>query len=328
MTILRYGALGLALLVAACALFTQIYAWWIERTYPPTGRFVTVPGGRLHYRETGPTQGQVLGTIVLLHGASSNLEEAMLGLGTHLVGRYRVIAFDRPGHGWSDRIGGDGAARPDRQAAVLADGMRQLGVKDAVVVGHSFSGSIIPNLALDHRDVTGAILELSGVTYPWPDGAIDWHYTAATSWLGWVFTRTVTTPVGLLLLKPGASSSFAPQPLPPGFLEASRIRLIFRPSVFQANAEDVAELNRAVIEQSPRYKDIRVPATVMGGEADRIVWTDLHVRSFAAAVPGAKLVTLPGVGHMPQYTQPERVIREIEALAEQVARAGKKAAAQ
>ena len=187
MAILRYGLIGLGLIVGSLALFTQVYAWWIEKTYPPTGRFVDVTGGRLHYREAGPADGG-RGTIVLLHGASSNLEEAMLGLGNRLSDHYRVVAFDRPGHGWSDRIDGSAAARPDRQAAILAEGLGRIGVHGAVVVGHSWSGSILPNLALDHRDVTAAILDLSGATHPWPGGKVDWYYGLATSWVGWLFT--------------------------------------------------------------------------------------------------------------------------------------------
>ncbi|MET0743217.1 MAG: alpha/beta hydrolase [Microvirga sp.] len=318
MAILRYGLLGLGLTLSAAALFTQVYAWWIERTYPPTGRFVEVTGGRLHYREAGPADGG-RGTIVLLHGASSNLEEAMLGLGDRLSARYRVVAMDRPGHGWSDRIDGVAAARPDRQAAILAEGLGRIGVHDAVVVGHSWSGAILPNLALDHRDVTAAILDLSGATHPWPEGKVDWYYSAATSWVGWLFTRTITTPVGLILFRKAASSSFQPQIMPADFPEKARLPLIFRPHVFDANAQDVAGLYRAVAEQSPRYDQIRMPTTVIGGDADGIVWTNLHSRAFAAAVPGARLIILPGVGHMPQYAQPDLVIREIEALAETVA---------
>src|SRR5690349_7947286 len=96
-------ALGLLaailLLAAAGAAFTYAYAWFVGRRYPPTGRFIEVEGSKLHYRDVAP-EGPPRGTVVLLHGASSNLVESMLGLGSHLARRYRVLAFDRPGHGW------------------------------------------------------------------------------------------------------------------------------------------------------------------------------------------------------------------------------------
>ena len=55
------------LLLASGAAFTYLYAWCIERRFPPTGRFVEVEGCRLHYREEGPEAAR--GTVVLLHGA-------------------------------------------------------------------------------------------------------------------------------------------------------------------------------------------------------------------------------------------------------------------
>src|SRR3712207_1485961 len=141
MSLLLLAVLVPVLLLAAGATFTSVYAWTIERRFPPTGRFITVDGCRLHYREEGPEEGPSRGTIVILHGASSNLVESMLGLGTALSRHYRVIAIDRPGHGWSERRQGLSEAEPARQAALMADALRQLGVQNAVVVGHSWSGT-------------------------------------------------------------------------------------------------------------------------------------------------------------------------------------------
>jgi pimeloyl-ACP methyl ester carboxylesterase len=321
MTVARDAVLALGLLFAGSALLTLVLTWRIESKYPPIGRFIDLAGGRLHYVETGPAADLARGTIVLLHGASSNLGDPMLALARRLAPRYRVIAIDRPGHGWSDRIGGKDAARPAAQAAVLADGLRQLGVRGAVVVGHSWGGAVTPNFALDHRDVTGAILQLSAVSHPWPGGAVSWYYHPAASFLGWLFTRTLATPIGSLLIGTTAAAVFAPQKPPPNYLEEARIPVVLRPPVFQANAQDVARLYASVTEQSTRYGAIAVPVTVIGGDADRIVWTDLHSRSFAREVPGARLVVLSGIGHMPHHAAPDLVVAEIEALAAKVAEA-------
>jgi pimeloyl-ACP methyl ester carboxylesterase len=321
MAALRYLLFGFAGLLAGGALVTLVLARWIEARYPAVGRFVDVAGGRLHYLEAGPAEGRALGTVVLLHGASSNVGDSILALQQRLAERYRVIAVDRPGHGWSDRVDRAEAAKPDRQAAILAEGLRKLGVSRAVVVGHSWGGAVTPNLALDHTDVTGAILQLAAVTHPWPGGAISWYYHPAASFLGWLFTRTLAIPFGWLLVDATTAAVFAPQRPPQDYAEAARIALVLRPPVFQANAQDVAGLHRAVAEQSRRYRDIRIPATVIGGDADRIVWTDLHSRSFARDVAGAKLVVLPGIGHMPHHAMPELVAAEIEALAAAIAQA-------
>ncbi len=318
MLLLRLLVLAIGLILTFGALATFIIARRIEARFPPGGRFVPVTGGRLHYLEAGPPDGRARGTVVLLHGASANAADPMLALGGRLADRYRVLAFDRPGHGWSDRIPGAEAASPARQATAIAEALRRLDVAKAVVVGHSYAGSLLPHLALDHPDVTGAILIVAGVTHPWPGEAISWYYTSAASALGWLFTRTLTAPLGSVLIGPTVKTVFAPQAAPAAYAEKAQIALVLRPPVFRANADDVAALHSAVSAQSARYGDIRIPATILGGDRDTIVSTDLHGRAFAGAVAGAKLVILPGAGHMPHHTHAEAVAAEIEALAERV----------
>jgi pimeloyl-ACP methyl ester carboxylesterase len=308
---------ALLIIIIAGALFTYIHAWIIERLYPPTGRFIEVEGCRLHYMDIGP-EGHERGTIVLLHGATSNLVESMLGLGSHLAQRYRVIAFDRPGHGWSERKGGLSAAEPAHQAALIAEALRSLHVRDAVIVGHSWSGTIVPNFALEHRDVTGAILVLAGITTPWPGGYVDWYRRFIDSWAGWLAIRTLALPVTLILRPWMKRKTFSPQQAPKDIVRKGFIPLAFRPRAYEANMQDFAVMYDAVSQQSTRYGEIRMPVMVVAGDRDEIVWTDLHSRAFAHAVPGAELMIMPGIGHMPQYADGQRVLAAIERLAEQV----------
>jgi pimeloyl-ACP methyl ester carboxylesterase len=327
MKILAALAAGLVLLLALGAGLTWLLSRVIESRYPPRGRFVAVAGGRLHVIEAGPRDRPPLGTIVLLHGASGSAAEPFLALGRRLSERCRVLAFDRPGHGWSDRIAGADAASPARQAAILAEGLRALGVSRAVIVAHSLAGSIAPNLALDHPDVTGGLVLLAPVTHPWPGGAVSWYYGPATSWLGWLFTRTLTTPLGLAFMGPAIAGVFAPQTPPAGYLDAAQVPLVLRPPTFQANAQDVAGLYAAVSAQAGRYRNIRVPTVVISGDADPIVWTDLHSRALEREIPDAKLIVLPGVGHMPHHVEPALIAGEIEALATRIGRAQESRAA-
>jgi pimeloyl-ACP methyl ester carboxylesterase len=301
------------------AAFSYLYSWAIERRFPPVGRFVEVDGCRLHYREEGPDEEPARGTVVLLHGASSNLVESMLGLGRSLAQSYRVVAFDRPGHGWSERKPGLSEAEPARQAALIAGALRQLGIRNAVIVGHSWSGTIVPHLALDHADVTGAILVLSGITSPWPGGYIGWYRRLIDSRAGWLLMRTLAVPVLLMLRPPMKRKTFRPQAAPRGIVTEGFIPLAFRPRTYEANMQDFAVMYDAVLRQSIRYREIRLPVTVVAGDRDEIVWTDLHSLSFAREVPGAELILMSGIGHMPQYADQETVLAAIVALAERVA---------
>ncbi len=314
-----FGLLAAFLSIALTgAIFTFAYGRIVAHRYPPTGRFIEVDGCRLHYREAAP-QGAPRGTIVLLHGASSNLAESMLGLGASLAQRYRVIAFDRPGHGWSERRLGLSEAEPARQAALIAGALRKLGIRNAVIIGHSWSGTIVPLFALDHRDVTGAILVLSGITTPWPGGYIGWYRRFVASWAGWLVIRTLAIPVTLALRPWMKRKTFSPQKAPKDILRKGFIPLAFRTCAYEANMHDFAVMYDAVTRQSTRYGDIRVPSVVVAGDRDEIVWTDLHSRAFVHAVPGARLIMLPGIGHMPQYADDKTVLAAVEELAERIA---------
>jgi pimeloyl-ACP methyl ester carboxylesterase len=86
-----------------------------EAKYPPTGRFVTVGGGRVHahVEGTGPD-------VVLIHGANGNTRDWSFDVIPRLAGRYRLIAMDRPGMGYSDRVTRGFVDSPAQQAAGCA----------------------------------------------------------------------------------------------------------------------------------------------------------------------------------------------------------------
>jgi pimeloyl-ACP methyl ester carboxylesterase len=271
MTLLLLLGVPLLVLLSGTA-FSYLYAWTIERRFPPTGRFIEVEGCRIHYREESPEGIPPRGTIVILHGASSNLVESMLGMGAALSQRYRVIAIDRPGHGWSERKAGLGEAKPARQAALVADALRKLNVRNAVV---------------DSR-------------------------------AGWLWFRTLAVPILLVLRPLMKKKTFWPQQPPEGIVTKGFIPLAFRPRAYEVNMQDFAVMYDGVLKQSGRYRDIRLPTLVIAGDEDEIVWTDLHSRCFAREVPGAELILMPGIGHMPQYADQETVLSAIETLAARV----------
>ena len=102
---------GLVLAVGAVA--SLVISFRVAAADPPAGPFVEIPGGRLATLQDGPADGT---PVVLLHGASANASDPMEGIGRRLAAQgFRVIAFDRPGFGWSDRIAGaEAAALPSR----------------------------------------------------------------------------------------------------------------------------------------------------------------------------------------------------------------------
>ena len=84
------------------ALITQAGVLAVQRAFPAQGRMVEVSGAALHVLDIGPRDAAGP-PIVMIHGASSNLEVMRQPLGDMLARNHRVILIDRPGHGWSTR---------------------------------------------------------------------------------------------------------------------------------------------------------------------------------------------------------------------------------
>jgi pimeloyl-ACP methyl ester carboxylesterase len=236
-------------------------------------------------------------------------------LGAPLATRYRVIMIDRPGHGWSDRPGGDDDASPARQAALIAQALEKLGVTRAILVGVSWSGALATNYALMFPERVAGLVLLAPVSHPWP-GGIAWNYRLASMpVLGPLFVRTALMPLAYPMMDRLVRAAFAPQPMPDGYPARAALPLALRPSEFLANAHDVADLKANVTLQAPRYGEIHAPAVIIAGDRDTTVSPDIHSKALAAAMPNAKLIILPGVGHIIHHAKAELVIGEIDVMA-------------
>ncbi|MDR7037438.1 pimeloyl-ACP methyl ester carboxylesterase [Methylobacterium sp. BE186] len=316
---------GLAGLVAALiggvlglgALASLLITLRAEAEFPPAGRFVPVAGGRLAAIEAGPREG-ARGTVILLHGASANGAEPMEGVGRLLAAQgFRVIAFDRPGFGWSDRLA---AATPAAQGAVIAEALEGMGIGPAIVLGHSWSGALAASLALDHPERVAGLALVSPVALPFPQRPDPpWYWRLALQPLvAWLLSRTLGPPVAMTYLERAARSVFAPQAVSDDYLTRARAALVLRPGTLLANVQDLTGLPAALAAQGPRYGGIRVPTVIVAGEADPIVRTEFQARPLAQRIPGAELVVLPGIGHMVHYVAAEALAREVGRLAERI----------
>jgi len=197
---------------------------------------------------------------------------------------------------------------------MIEEALEKLGAGPVILVVHSWSGALGARMALDYPERVAGLVMLAPVAYPWR-GGVGWYTKlVAIPVIGPLLAYTITLPLGHFLAGPGARGVFLPQVMPDGFVGNTATALLLRPREFLANARDIVTLRAAVEEQAPRYGDIRVPTVVISGEIDKTVTTNVHSRPFAKAVPNAKLIVLPDVGHMVQNAAPELVISEIEAM--------------
>jgi pimeloyl-ACP methyl ester carboxylesterase len=283
-----------------------------ESQYPPRGKRVDVGPGVVHMVET-QARGRERAAVVLVHGASGNfadLHNAVAGELSELG--FRVFSVDRPGHGWSDRLGErPEAASPQGQARWIREALRVEGVEEAIVVVHSLGGVLGLAMALDAPDFVRGLVLLAPVSHPWPGGVSLYYTIAASRWLGPAFRWLIVPFAGLVYLEPGLKGVFAPNPTPPDYVRRTGLKLMFRPWHFRSNAEDVVDCEGHVRTLSPRYGEIQTPTAIITGDSDSVVYAHIHSTGCARDIEGATLSVLEGVGHSPHYAAPQAVIEAV-----------------
>jgi pimeloyl-ACP methyl ester carboxylesterase len=319
------GSIIVVTALAVLALITQAGVLVLERKHPAQGHMIEVAGATLNVLEIG-RRDAVGPPIVMIHGASSNLEAMRQPLGDLLARQHRVILIDRPGHGWSRRARLEDST-PAIQGRMIDEALQKLELGPAIFVVHSWAGALGARMALDYPRAVAGLVMLAPVAYPWRGGVGWYNKLVTTPVIGPLLAYTITLPLGYLLAEPGARNVFLPQLMPKDFVESTATLLLLRPREFLANAHDLMTLKAAVAEQAPRYGTITVPVVVITGDKDKTVSPAIHSQPLVAALPDAKLIVLPGIGHIVQNAAPERVAREVEAMIGEIAHSAAVAAA-
>lgn len=322
--VLKLAALVAVMAVAGCA-FVDHRADRREaqavQAHPPLGQFVEVEGKRVHALVSGSGP-----DLVLIHGASGNLRDMAFDLIDRLDERYRVIAFDRPGLGYSDPI--DGAAddvfttRADSvaaQARLLQAAAAELGAERPIVLGHSFGGAVAMAWALERPEAIAAVVDVSGATMPWESGLGTLYEINGTALGGAVVPPLITAFAPEAMVEETVEAVFAPNPVPEGYADFVGAGLAIRRDSLRVNARQVAGLLPQVARMRERYASIDLPVEIVHGVADTIVPLEVHSARLAELIPGANLRVLENVGHMPHHTTPLEVVAAIDRAA---ARAG------
>lgn len=296
---------GTVAALAGTAVLNRANARRAEARTPPVGLFVEVDGVRLHYvdRGEGPA-------VVLLHGNGVLLQDyAVSGVLDLAAGKHRVIAFDRPGFGYSDRPRSR-AWTPAAQADLIAQALKQIGVERAVVVGHSWGTMVALAMALDHPATVSGLVLLSGYYYGTARPDVVPASMPAIPIIGDLMAYTVSPLSGLLIGPVAVKASFSPAPVSDKFA-GFPIAMTLRPSQVRATAADTAMMVPSAVALSRRYGELTVPIIVMAGDGDLIAHVGSHAERLVEEVDGAELRMIPGQGHLFHYAVPEKVLAAI-----------------
>ena len=276
-----------------------------EAAFPPTGQFVTVNGKRLHFVMKG--QGP---DLVMIHGASGSLRDLTFSLSDRLTDRYRVIVVDRPGLGHSDPLDEVSLLA---QARFIKAGVAQLGVRDPIVLGQSYGGSVALAWALEGGP--RALVLVGSPSMPWP-GKLDPWYRLTDTWPG----KHLAIPLAAAFVPQSYVSSatagvFAPDPVPEGYEAHLGAALTLRRQTLRANTSQINALRAELVTMEPRYPTLTLPVELIHGTADTIVPLDIHSQPVSLLLPNARLTVIDGAGHMPHHAHADVVIAAIDRAA-------------
>ncbi len=292
---------NLLLLLPALAGAAAFISWKVRRAeaeHPPRGSFIEVDGVRLHYLERGSGD-----PVVLLHGFGVSSEDFEIsGLLSEASLNHRVIAFDRPGHGYSERPRGTWWT-PMAQARLIRHALQQLNIKRPVVLGHSWGALVAVSLALQYPEDVKSLVLVSGLYYPTLrlDGPM--MSLQAVPLAGDLLRFTMLPLLSRALWPVMRKWLFSPSRVTPGFRNFPAW-LSVKPRSLRASAAEGALAGPCALALSRHYRELKVPTFIVAGADDRYVSAERHSARLHDQVKGSHLRLAPGAGHMVHHVAP------------------------
>lgn len=226
--------------------------------------------------------------------------------------QYRTIAFDNRGVGRSSKPAG--AYSIHQMADDAAGLMEQLGIDRAHVVGVSMGGMIAQELTLRHpQRVRSLVL---GCTYPEPDEKVEQQRAFTLTQLGGSIGAEGEAKIDLSTINP---MMFMQQMLPTVFnqdfimRELPKLLQVFSGALqYGFSLEAILGQVSAVMghRATDRLHQIAVPTLVITGDADLLI-SPANSDIIAQAIPGARLVKVPGGSHGFNFETPDVFNREV-----------------
>ena len=267
-----------------------------------------VEGRRIAYVEAGEGP-----PVLLIHGALTNLDDMVLGPLRALARDHRVLAFDRPGHGQSSRLRLTDAS-PWRQAELIHAAARQLGVADAIVVGHSFGGAVALAYAMSFPTLTTGVLALAPIAWPEPRLELAAFGPRATPASGDVLAACACGTLDRVMLPVLWRAMFLPQVMPERFKDGFSFDRAGAPQTTLSTGEDAVAIVTALWRSVAAYPTCRPPVRILGGDCDMVINNALHGLALSRILPQGRFDFVRGMGHMLHHFAIDEVVAGVRAL--------------
>src|SRR5882724_4804925 len=300
-------------------------------------KFVAVNDARLHFVIKGAGR-----PVVLVHGNPGSCQD-WTRLYVPLSSRYCGFAFDRPGHGHSDRPN-HRSITVEVQAQMLHAALKELNVEDPILLGHSWGGALVLAYALQFPDdLAGAVL-LAPAAYDSDDGVSFLTKVPAWPVIGDLVNYLLTPLFGAWIVREDLQKAFAPDAVPKHYLRHVLSEWT-RPKKVKWYSVDDALLNESLPKLSGRYAELldsnhrdsdsfdsapadsvsngsrlRMPVSIVTGDSDLIVPATENAHRLYEALPHSKLIVLEKTGHQIPFTRPDAVVKAIDQVAAKAGR--------
>lgn len=292
----------------ALAAISYALNWHAMDQHPPKGSFVKLKGVTTHVIEAPSRKESPAATVVLIHGANTSALDFDNNLLSRLPQHYKVVAIDRPGHGYSERGQTENMHDPTVQAAALLDILASMDIERPILLGHSWAGSVVMAALLTKHSVEpSAGILLSGVTHPWDyqDSLIT--STALAPVRGLFFRYQYLPIAGRLAIPSTIEQALAPEEVPENYIQDTGLHLSLRPSYIY-NAQDRSNLSSHMTNLVQQYAQIKSPILSIAGSGDTVVPPELHHEKLVAQLDTVEGILIEGAGHAPHHTRTDRVV--------------------
>jgi magnesium chelatase accessory protein len=270
-----------------------------------TSRFVTANGLRFHVQVAG--HGPVL---LLLHGTGASTH-SWRGLLPLLAEHFTVIAPDLPGHGFTGDPGMNGLSITGMARSIRAL-LNELKLEPVCTVGHSAGAAILIRMALDRQITPQNIISLNGALLPF--GGFAGQFFAPVARL-FATLPLMTTMFAWRARDPQVIDGILKQT--GSKLDAEGIAL------YRRLAGNGAHINAALgmmanWDLHALQRDItrlRTPLILVAGLRDQMVKPS-EAQDVKGRLKTARLVNLPGLGHLAHEENPGLVAELIHNITE------------
>ena len=275
-----------------------------ERPLPPSvrSRRVAVGGVNTRVIEAGPAWAE--DAVVFVHGNPDSARDwdDLVAIG----GRFtRMIAFDVPGYGQSDKAAPAEVQTTNGVARYIQGLLDQLGVQRTVLVVHDFGGFWGLQWAAGHAGaLRGAVLINGGALQgylPHPDA-----FTWATPGVG-EQSMAATTREGFVGRIKQGNPKMPEEQLNRMYDDYDRATRCAALRYYRSGSENYQTIGG---EQAAALKPLDLPALVVWGEKDPYIPPE-QAEKQKEAFPSARVVTFPESGHWPHFDDPERTRAEV-----------------